>query len=128
MPAIAASKSRSLNTVEGIALIAIFQAVPNFVAAVLLLRLAGIGDITSDGGATAIFVALAALFYAFAIPFLASLTPNLAAGSYEPLYFDPRLSFAEKLLCWRTSPNASLRLLITAIVLSLLAVAVILVG
>jgi hypothetical protein len=128
MTAIAARKSRDRNLLEGTTLIAIFQAVPNFAAAVLLLKLVGGDDMVGDPGGATIFVALAALFYALAIPLIASKFPKLAASSHEPLFFDTSMSFPEKLLCWRTSPNASLRLLTTVMLLSVLAVAVVSMG
>ncbi|MGB8398329.1 hypothetical protein, partial [Bradyrhizobium sp.] len=113
---------------EGMTLTAIFQGVSTFAAAVLLLKLVGSRQIVGDPGGAAIFVALAALFYAFAMPFLARRLPKLVAGSYEPLFFDASLSVSEKLFRWRTQPTASLRLVTTVMLLSLLAVAVVSVG
>ena len=128
MTPVAAPKSRFLNRLEGIALTAIFQGVPIFAAAVLLLKLLGSRAIVGDSGGAAIFVALATLFYALAMPFLAPRFPKLVAASYEPLFFDAALSCSEKLLRWRTQPTASLRLVTTVMMLSLLAVAVVSVG
>jgi hypothetical protein len=54
--------------------------------------------------------------------------PRFFKNGYEPLFFDATLPFAEKISRWRTQPTASLQLLTTVIMLSLLAVAVASVG
>jgi hypothetical protein len=123
MNAIAAPKSRRLNLLEGITLTAIFHGVPTFAAAVLLLKLAGSSEIVGDPGAAAIFVALASVFYALMVRYLGPKYPKVFGNSYEPLFFDATLPFAEKIFRWRTQPTVSLQFLTTVIMLSLLAIA-----
>ena len=123
MNAIAAPKSRRLNLLEGMALTALFQAIPTFGAAVLLLRLVGSQIVGQTGGA-AIFVATATLIYALATPYLGPKFPRVFKGGYEPLFFDATPSFTEKLSRWRTQPATSLQLVTNVTLLSLLAVGV----
>ena len=121
MNAIAAPKSRRLNLLEGMTLTALFQAIPTFGAAVLLLQLVGSPIVGQTGGA-AIFVATATLIYALATPRLGPKFPRVFKSGYEPLFFDATLSFTEKLSRWRTQPATSLQLVTNVTLLSLLAV------
>ena len=66
---------------------------------------------------------LASFFHALIVPWLAPKYPKFFKNSYEPLFFDAGLSFAEKVLRWRTQPMASLQLLTNVVMLALLAVA-----
>jgi len=125
MNAITAPKSSALNRFEGFALIAVLQGFPTFAAAVLLLKLVGSDEIVGDKGGAAIFVARAAPSYALLTSFLARKFPKMFKNVYEPLFCDPSLSFAEKIARWRSQPTASLQLLTTVIMLSVLAVAVV---
>jgi hypothetical protein len=54
---------------------------------------------------------------------LAPKFPRLFKNSYEPLFFDARLSFADKLAQWRAQPAVSLQLVTNVMMLSVLAVA-----
>lgn len=128
MNAVAAPKSPAQNRLEGMALTAIFQAVPIFSAAVLLIKLAGSHSIVNDRGGAAIFVVLASLIQALVTPWLAPKFPKLFKATYEPLFFDADLSFAEKLARWRVQPVASLQLVTSVMMLSLLAIAVLSMG
>jgi hypothetical protein len=71
MSAATATKSRASNLIEGMALSAVFQALPIFASAVLLLKLWG-ADLVGHRYSAAIFVGLSSLFYAAAMPPLAS--------------------------------------------------------
>ncbi len=124
MNAITAAKSRRLNLLEGMALTALFQAIPTFGAAVLLLKLVGSSQIVGQPGGAAIFVATATLIYALATRCLGLKFPRAFKSGYEPLFFDATLSFIEKLSRWRTQPATSLQLVSNVTLLSLLAVAV----
>lgn len=128
MNATAVPKSRALNRLEGMTLSAIFQALPTFAGAVMLLKLAGSHEIVGERYGTVFFVVLASMFYALATASLASKFPRFFRGSYEPKFFDASLSFGEKLSLWRAQPKTSLQLLATVTMLSLLAVAVVSVG
>ncbi|CAN7443163.1 hypothetical protein LJR220_004011 [Bradyrhizobium sp. LjRoot220] len=123
MNAITAPKSPGLNRLEGMTLTATLQALPTYAAAALLLKLVGSSQIVSYPGGAATFVVLASFFHALILPWLASKCPKFCKASYEPLFFDTSLSFAEKVMRWRTQPMASLQLLSNMVILSLLAVA-----
>ncbi len=125
MNAVAAPKSHRMNQLEGITLTAFFQAFPTFAATVLLLKLAGSRAIVGDPGGAAIFVALATLVHALLTPYLGPKFPKFFRNSYEPLFFDATLSWREKIARWRTQPTASLQLVTTVVMLSVLAVAVV---
>jgi hypothetical protein len=129
MNAVAVPKSARQNWLEGIALCALYQGFPTFTGAVLLLKLFGSGNpIVAQPGGAVFFVAVTSLLYALTIPWLARKFPRLVKTSYEPLFFDPSLSFSEKLLRWRTQPAASMQLLTLVLMLSALALAVVAVG
>ena len=121
-------KSHALNWLEGVTLSAIFQGLPTFAGAVLLLKLAGAHEIVGDRYGAAIFVALASLFHGLMMPWLAPKFPKLFRNSYEPLFLDASLSFSEKLAQWPVQPKTSLQLVTTVMMLSLLAVGVVSVG
>jgi len=128
MNAITASKSAALNRLEGFALTALFQGFPTFAAAALMLKLVGSHEIVGQRYGAAIFVVLAALFYALLTPWLARKFPNRFRHGYEPLFFDASLSFIEKIARWRTQPVTSLQLVTNVMLLSLLVVGVASVG
>ena len=109
-------------------LTAIFQAVPTFAAAVLLLKLVGSSQIVGQPGGAAFFVVMASIFYALVTPYLGTKFPKAFRNSYEPLFFDAKLSFSDKIFRWRMRPTVSLQLVTIAMMLSLLAVAVVSVG
>ncbi|MBR0798430.1 hypothetical protein JQ615_23875 [Bradyrhizobium jicamae] len=127
MNAITAPKSSAQNRLEGFALTAIFQGLPTFAAAVLMLKLIGAREIVGDRGGAATFVVLASLIYALLAPKLASWFPRMRNG-HEPLFYDASLSVSDKIAQWRAQPKVSLQLVTTAIMMSLLAVAVVSVG
>jgi hypothetical protein len=128
MNATAVPKSRALNLLEGVTLSAIFQGLPTFAAAVLLLKLVGAHEIVGEPFGATIFVALASLFHALTMRFLAPSFPKVFQNSFEPRFFDASLSFREKLSQWRAQPKTSLQLVTAVTMLSLLAVAVVSVG
>jgi hypothetical protein len=119
MNVIAAPKSTMQNRLEGFVLTAIFQGLPTFAAAALLLKLAR-HDIA---GGPLLFVVMASTFHALLTPWLGPKFPKFFKHGYEPLFFDANLSFAEKLEKWRMQPIVSLQLVKSVMMLSLLAVA-----
>ncbi|MBI5262342.1 MAG: hypothetical protein HY852_11065 [Bradyrhizobium sp.] len=127
MNATIARRSRVQNQLEGFALTTIFQSLPTFAAAVLLLKLAGSHDLVGDPG-VAIFVSFASLCHALLAGLLGPKFPNLFKTVYEPLFFDLRLSLSDKITQWRTQPIASLQLVAIVLMLSVLAVGVASVG
>src|SRR5882757_2493213 len=122
MDAITTPKSPQTNRLEGFVLTALFQGFPTFAAAALMLKLVGSHEIVGHGAA--IFVVLAALFYALITPALGRKFPNRFRHGYEPLFFDASLSFSEKIARWRAQPVTSLQLVANVMLLSLLAVGV----
>ena len=128
MDAITTAKSPRLNRFEGFVLTALFQGFPTFAAAALMLKFVGSREIVGQRYGAAIFVALAALFYALLKPWLARKFPNRCRHGYEPLFFDASLPFIEKIARWRTQPVTSLQLVTNVMLLSLLAVGVASVG
>jgi len=128
MNAISAPKSSRANRLEGFVLTALFQGFPTFAAAALMLKFVGSHEIVGQRYGAAIFVVLAALFYALLTPWLARKFPNRFRHGYEPLFFDASLSFIEKIARWRTQPVTSLQLVTNVMLLSLLAVGVASVG
>jgi hypothetical protein len=117
----AARKSRLHNALEGFALTAILQSFPTFAAAALLLKLFGNHDLVGDPG-VAIFVAVASLIHALIAVTLGPAIPALSRLLYEPSFFDPSLSFADKITEWRTQPAASMQLVAIVLMLSVMAV------
>lgn len=128
MNAISAPKSPQANWLEGFALTAIFQGFPSFAAAVLVLKMIGTHQTFGHGYGAAIFVVSATLLSALITTSLARKFPNRFMHRYEPLFFDASLSFSEKIARWRIQPVASLQLVGTVTLLSLLAVGVASVG
>ena len=126
MDSITTPKSPQANRLEGFVLTALFQGFPTFAAAALMLKLVGSHEIVGHGAA--IFVVLAALFYALITPALGRKFPNRFRHGYEPLFFDASLPFIEKIARWRTQPVTSLQLVTNVMLLSLLAVGVASVG
>src|SRR4051812_12507966 len=104
MIAVAATKSPARNRLEGFVLTALFQGFPTFAGAALLLKLAGSHEIVGTRYGAAIFVVLAALFYAVLTPWLGRKFPGRFQHGYEPLFFDANLPFIEKIARWRTQP------------------------
>jgi hypothetical protein len=83
--------------------------------------------IARKGAGAAIFVVLAAVMFALLMTWLGPKFPRFFK-TCEPLFYDPTLSFSEKLARWRTRPEVSLQLVTTMMLMSLLAVAVVSVG
>jgi hypothetical protein len=122
MTATAGTKSPSRNRLEGFALTALLQGLPTYAMAVLAIRIMGAHEIVGERWGAAIFVALASLFHALAGPWLGRKYPKFIKNGYEPLFYDGQLSFAEKIARWRIQPLASLQLVTTLIMMSVLAV------
>jgi hypothetical protein len=125
MNAAATPKSPALNLLEGMTLTAAFQAFPTFTVAALLVKLSGSAAIVGRPGGAAIFIVLAMLFQTLAVTWLGPRFPRFFKNAYEPLFYDAALSFSEKIARWRVQPVASVQLLTTLMMLSLLAAAVV---
>jgi len=128
MSAITTRKSRTMNWLEGVTLLAGLQALPTFSGMALVLKLDGRVDIINRPGSAAILVLAASILSALVTVWLAPKFPRILRSSYEPIYFDASLSFSEKILRWRTDPTGSRQLLTNVLTLSLLALIVLSVG
>lgn len=128
MNAIAAPKSRIMNWLEGISLSAVIQGLPSLTAAALVLKLMGSSHAVGGIGGTAIFVLAGSILYAVLAPGLAAKFPGFFGHTYQPIFFDPGLSFSEKILRWRKLPATSLQVLTRLALLLALAAAVLMVG
>ena len=120
MNAIVATKSRGLNWLEGFALTFLLLGFPTFAGAALLLKLAH----HEIAGGVVWFVVTASIFHGLLTPWLAPKFPKVFRHGYEPLFFNARLSFVEKIEKWRAQPTTSLQLVTNVLLLSLLAVGV----
>jgi len=121
MTAITESKTPSQNRLEGLALTALLQGLPTYATAVLAIKIMGAREIVGQAAGPLIFVVLASLFHGMMAPWLGAKF-NMFRQGYEPLFFDAGLSFAEKIARWRVQPLASLQLVTTVIMMSVLAV------
>jgi len=124
MNTIAPAKSSQQNRLEGYALTAMFQGFPMFAGVALCLKLMGAPEIVGDRWGAAIFVTLASLIHALLVPWLAPKFQRVIRHGYEPLFFDPSLSFAEKIAQWRMKPAVSIELVSNMLMLAVLAVGV----
>ncbi|MGY4365567.1 hypothetical protein ACVW1A_001632 [Bradyrhizobium sp. LB1.3] len=99
MPFITASKSGSLNWLEGFALTTILQGFPIFAAASLMVKL--LGDYR--GSSHVLTIALASVFYSIFAVSVGSVFPRHFKNGYEAQFFDASLSFSEKIAHWRAT-------------------------
>jgi hypothetical protein len=114
-------KAAKLPQLEGVALTAMFQ---GFAGIALCLKLIDASEIVGDRWGAAIFVAIASLVHALLVPWLAPKFPRVIRYGYEPLFFEPNLSFADKIAQWRMKPAVSIELVSNVLMLALLAVGV----
>ncbi len=74
--------------------------------------------------AAAILVAMATLIHVLATSWLSPRFPRVFKSGYEPLFFDPTLSFIEKVSRWQAQPATPLQLVTNVTLLALLVVGV----
>ena len=122
MTAIAETKSPAHNRLEGLVLSALFQGLPTYANALLAIKVMGAHEIVDSPTGPVIFVVLATIFHALMGSWLGPKFPKFFRHGYEPLFFDSGLSFSEKIAQWRTQPMASLQLVTTVVMMSVLAV------
>ena len=122
MAAIARVRKSSLhNALEGLALTATLQSFPTFAAAAFLLKLVGNHDLVGDPG-VAIFVVIVSLAHALLAVSFGPSFPHLFKNRLRTEVFEAHLSLADKITAWRTQPVASLQLMTTVLLLSVMAV------
>jgi hypothetical protein len=124
MTALAAPKSPQQNRLEGFALTALFIGFPMYAGVALCLKLMGAHEIVGDRFGAAIFVAIASFVHALIGPWLGRKFPGVIRNGYDPVFFDPHLSFSDKIAQWRMKPMVSIELVSNLMLLSLLAVGV----
>ena len=124
MNALAAPKSPQQNRLEGFALTALFIGFPMYAVVALCLKLMGAPEIVGERWGAAIFVAIASLIHALFGPWLGRKFPRVIRNGYDPVFFDPHLSFSDKIAQWRMKPMVSIELVTNLLLLSLLAVGV----
>jgi hypothetical protein len=120
--AIPETKTPTQNRLEGFALTALFQSFPTFATALLVIKIMGAHEIVGSPSGPVTFVVLATILHAIITPWLGPKFPKFIRQGYEPLFFNADLSFSEKIAQWRVQPMASLQLVTTVFLMSLLAV------
>jgi hypothetical protein len=124
MTALTAPKSAHQNRLEGYALTALLIGFPLYAGVVLCLKLVGVHEIVGDRFGAAIFVVIASFVHALIGPWLGRKFPSVIRNGYDPVFFDPNLSFSDKIAQWRMKPKVSIELVTNLLLLSLLAVGV----
>ena len=119
-PSTSAPKAALLNLLEGMALTALFQAVPTYAGAALILKLA---YSTALQGGIIGFVTTATIIHVLMASAAGPRYPRLLKQAYAPVFYDATLGLADKVLRWRTQPDGSLQLLSSTVMLALLSVA-----
>jgi hypothetical protein len=89
---------------------------------VLPVKLAGSPERVSPPGGVGLFIGLAMLIQTLTVTLLGSRFLHIFRNVYEPLFYDATISFSDTIARWRVQPAASLQLLTTVMMLSLLAV------
>jgi hypothetical protein len=125
MNTVSEAKTPARNRLEGFMLSVIFLGVPTYAAVVLMLKLFGSHQVIVGSPGAAIFVVLTSLFHALIMPSLWKRFPNFIRHGHEPLFYDARLLFSDKIARWHSQPAVSAQLATTAITLSLLAIGVV---
>lgn len=124
-PSTSAPKAALLNLLEGMALTALFQAIPTYAGAALILALA---HSTALRPGIVGFVASATIIHVLMTSAAGPRYPRLLKQAYAAEFYDATLGLADKVLRWRTQPEGSLQLLSSTVMLALLSVAVLAMG
>ena len=90
----------------------------------LYLKLMGDHAIVGDRRGAAFFAAIARLIHALVGPWLGQKFPRVIRYGTDPVFFDPHLSFSDKIAQWRMKPMVSIEIVSNLMLLSLLAVGV----
>ncbi|MGJ4973106.1 hypothetical protein ACQR1N_31635 [Bradyrhizobium sp. HKCCYLRH1073] len=124
-PSTSAPKAPLLNLFEGMALTALFQAIPTYAGAALILKLA---HSTALRPGIIGFVASATIIHVLMTSAAGPRFQRVLKQAYAAVFYDATLGLADKVLRWRTQPEASLQLLGSTVMLALLSVAVLAMG
>ncbi|BAM92146.1 conserved membrane hypothetical protein [Bradyrhizobium oligotrophicum S58] len=124
-PSTSAPKAALFNLLEGMALTALFQAIPTYAGAALILKLAHSSALQ---GSIIGFVTTATIIHVLMSSAAGPRYPRLLKQAYTPVFYDATLGVADKVLRWRTQPDGSLQLLSSTVMLALLSVAALAMG
>ncbi|MGJ4911993.1 hypothetical protein [Bradyrhizobium sp. SZCCHNR1015] len=124
-PSTSAPKAALLNWLEGMALTALFQAIPTYAGAALILKLA---HCTALRPGIIGFVASATIIHVLMTSAAGPRFQRMLRQAYAAEFYDATLGLADKVLRWRTQPEGSLQLLSSTVMLALLSVAVLAMG
>ncbi|MGJ4999460.1 hypothetical protein [Bradyrhizobium sp. HKCCYLR20261] len=124
-PSSVSPKASSLNLLEGMLLTALFQAIPTYAGAALILKVA---HSTALRPGIIGFVATATIIHVLMTSAFGPRYPRVLKQAYAAEFYDPTLGLADKVLRWRTQPEGSLQLLASTVMLALLAVAALAMG
>ncbi|CCD83939.1 conserved membrane protein of unknown function; putative membrane protein; putative exported protein [Bradyrhizobium sp. ORS 285] len=107
------------------ALTALFQAIPTYAGAALILKLARSHTLhTSIIG----FVAIATIIHVLMTSAAGPRYPHVLKQAYAAEFYDATLGLADKVLRWRMQPEASLQLLSSTVMLAILSIAALAMG
>ncbi|WP_315787467.1 hypothetical protein [Bradyrhizobium sp. SZCCHNR2011] len=124
-PSSSAPKAPLLNLLEGMALTALFQAIPTYAGAALILKLAHSTALhTSIIG----FVATATIIHVLMTSAAGPRYPHVLKQAYAAEFYDATIGVADKVLRWRTQSEGSLQLLSSTVMLAVLSVAALAMG
>ncbi|MGJ5007054.1 hypothetical protein ACQR05_04750 [Bradyrhizobium oligotrophicum] len=124
-PSTSAPKAALLNLLEGMALTALFQAIPTYAGAALILKLA---HCTALRPGIIGFVASATIIHVLMTSAAGPRFQRLLRQAYAAEFYDATLGVADKVQRWRTQHEGSLQLLSSTVMLALLSVAVLATG
>ncbi|MGJ5178686.1 hypothetical protein ACQR16_28330 [Bradyrhizobium oligotrophicum] len=124
-PGSSAPKAPLLNLLEGMALTALFQALPTYAGAALILKLAHSSTLPMS---IIGFVVPASIIHVLMISAIGPRYPQLLKQAYAANFYDATLGLADKIFRWRTQPEGSLQLLGSTAMLALLSTAVLAMG
>nr|WP_041757051.1 hypothetical protein [Bradyrhizobium sp. ORS 278] len=106
-------------------LTALFQAIPTYAGAALILKLA---HSTALRPGIIGFIATATIVHILMTSAAGPRYPRILKQSYAAEFYDPTLALADKVLRWRTRSEGSLQLLGSTVMLALLSVGVLAMG
>ncbi|GLH89678.1 hypothetical protein SSBR45R_71390 [Bradyrhizobium sp. SSBR45R] len=124
-PSPLAPKAPVLNLLEGMVLTALFQAIPTYAGAALILKLA---HSTALRPGIIGVVATATLIHVLMSSAAGPRYPRVLNQAYAAEFYDATLGLADKVLRWRMQPEGSLQLLSSTAMLALLSVAAVAMG
>lgn len=124
-PSTTAPKAALLNLLEGMVLTALFQAIPTYAGAAMILKVAHSSALRPG---IIGFVATATMIHVLMVSAAGPRYPRVLKQAYAAEFYDATLGLADKVLRWRTQPEGSLQLLGSTAMLALLSIAALAMG